>query len=435
MRVLSPACVLEVFMSLTALRPWAGIIVLWIVTTVTATAAESGAALTLSDALSRAIEANPDLKAFAFELPALAGRREQAGLRPNPEIGLEVENVTGSGEFRGAKSAEITLALSQLIELGGKRGLRVGVVDAAYGLAESDLAVQRLDLAAEVLRRFVQAAQNQELLALSARRIELAGRTLTTVQDRVNAALASAAEGHRATAARDRALLDRQTAERRLQSSLHRLAALWGEANPGFASVAADLYALPEVADFEALMERLGASPDLTRLLTEARLRDAELHLAEAQRRPDVTVGGGLRRLEASDDMALVFSVQMPLQIHDRNQGAIREARVRREQLDVEYEALLNRARAELFGFYQELQQARADTETLRGQVLPELEEALRQTESAYELGRYSYLELVDAQRSLIEVNGELIDAAARYHSTLAEIERITGQAIALPAY
>jgi cobalt-zinc-cadmium efflux system outer membrane protein len=67
--------------------------------------------------------------------------------------------------------------------------------------------------------------------------------------------------------------------------------------------------------------------------------------------------------------------------------------------------------------------------------VLPELEEALRQTESAYELGRYSYLELVDAQRSLIEVNGELIDAAARYHSTLAEIERITGQAIALPAY
>ncbi len=421
-------------MSSIAMRPWAGVVILWIVTTITVMAAESGTTLTLRDALSRAIEANPDLKALGFELPALAGRREQAGLRPNPELGLEVENVTGSGEFRGTRDAEITLALSQLIELGGKRELRVGVVDAEYGVAESDLAVARLELAAEVLRRFVQAAQDQALLALSARRIELAERTLTTVQDRVNAALASAAEGHRATAARDRALLDRQTVERRLQSSLHRLAALWGEANPGFASVTADLYALPEVADFEALMERLGASPDLTRLLTEARLRDAELHLAEAQRRPDVTVGGGLRRLEASDDMALVFSVQIPLQIHDRNQGAIREARVRREQIDVEYDALLNRARAELFGFYQELQQARAETETLRGQVLPELEEALRQTESAYELGRYSYLELVDAQRNLIEVNGELIDAAARYHATLAEIERITGQAIALPA-
>jgi cobalt-zinc-cadmium efflux system outer membrane protein len=230
-------------------------------------------------------------------------------------------------------------------------------------------------------------------------------------------------------------LLDRQTVARRLQSSLHRLAALWGEAVPSFVSVAADLYTLPEVSDFDALMERLEASPDFTRLLTEVRLRDAELRLAEAQRRPDVTVGGGLRRLEASDDMALIFSVQLPLKIHDRNQGAIREARVRREQIDVEYEALLNRTRAELFGLYQELDQARTETKTLRTQVLPELEEALRQTEAAYASGRYSYLELVDAQRSLIEVNGELIDAAARYHTTLAEIERITGQAIALPAY
>ena len=420
-------------MSLIALRPWAGVIVLWIATTITAMAAEIGAALTLCVALTRAIETNPDLKTFAYELPALAGRREQAGLRPNPELGLDIETVGGSGEFRGVKSAEITLALSQLIELGGKRGLRVGVVDATYGVAESDLAVRRLDLAAEVLRRFVLVAQNQELLALSARRIELAERTLTTVENRVAAARAPAAERHRATAARNRALLDRQTAERRLQSSLHRLAALWGEANPGFASVAVDLYALPGVSDFEALMVRLEESPELVRLLTEERLRDAEIRLAEAQRRPDVTVGGGLRRLEGSDDMALVFSLQMPLKIHDRNQGAIREARVRREQIDVEYEALLNRARAELFGYFQELQQAREETEILRGQVLPELEEALRQTESAYELGRYSYLELVDAQRSLIEVNGALIDAAARYHTTLAEIERIAGQAFALP--
>ena len=63
----------------------------------------------------------------------------------------------------------------------------------------------------------------------------------------------------------------------------------------------------------------------------------------------------------------------------------------------------------------------------LRERALPQIEAALKKTEYAYERGRYSYLELVDAQRELVAVRDSLIDAATAYHLTLIEIERLSG--------
>ncbi len=391
--------------------------------------------ITLRESLARAAESNPGLKALAYELRISEGRREQAGLRPNPRLSLELENFPGSGEFADGDGAEITLALSQIIELGDKRQLRVGVEQAGYGVVESDIAIRRLDLAAEVLRRFIRALGDQEFLAAQRLRLELAEQTLATVESRVKAARSPVAELHRARAARDRALLDERRIETDLLVSLHRLSALWGETQTSITAVKADLLTLPAVSDFDQLLAATRESADVQSLLSEARMRDAELRLAEAQRRPDVTLGAGIRRLEQTNDVAMVFSVELPLALYDRNQGNIRAAQARREQADAVFEARLNQAQAELFGFHQQLLQARAQTEFLRGQVLPELELALQQTQVAYERGRYSYLELADAQRNLMEVREAIIDSATRYHGILAEIERITGQPMALPAH
>ncbi len=413
-----------------------GAVLLFLAITGAACAEENSraGAITLRESLARAAESNPGLKALAYELSISEGRREQAGLRPNPRLGLELENLPGSGEFADGGRAEITLALSQIIELGDKRQLRVGVEQAGYGVVESDIVIRRLDLAAEVLRRFVRALGDQELLAAHRLRVELAEQTLATVEARVKAARSPSAELHRARAARDRALLDQRRMETDLVVSLHRLSALWGETQTSITSVRADLYALPAVSGFDQLLAATRESPDVQSLLSEARMRDAELRLAEAQRRPNLTVGAGIRRLEEFDDVAMVFSMELPLTLYDKNQGNIRAAQARREQADAVFEARLNQAQAELFGFHRQLLQARAQTEFLRGQVLPELELALQQTQTAYERGRYSYLELADAQRNLMEVREAIIDSATRYHGILAEIERITGQPMALPA-
>ncbi len=392
---------------------------------------ENSVELTLSEALSRVAEQNPELRALAFELRALEARARQAAARPNPELSTDLENVGGSGDFRGTEAAEWTLALSQLIELGDKRRLRIETTHAEQGVAAADIEIRRIDVAAETLRRFVQVAGDQDELILTRRATELTARTLTAVEQRVKAARSPIAELHRARVAFDRAQLAQQHAEHALRASRRQLAALWGETGATFSSVLAKLYVIPAIDDFAVLEKRVAESPTAQRYLSEARLREAELRLARSRRTPDIVLGAGLRRLEESGDTAAVLSFSVPLPIRDRNAGAIREAEIRRDRVSADRDAVLIEVQARLFELYQELLHARTETEQLRERVLPEMEEALRQTEYAYERGRYSYLELVDARNSLIDVNRASIEAAVRYHTLLADIESLTGQPLA----
>ena len=67
-----------------------------------------------------------------------------------------------------------------------------------------------------------------------------------------------------------------------------------------------------------------------------------------------------------------------------------------------------------------------AEVSTLRDRVLPRAREALTETEYAYTRGRYSYLELIDAQREFLATRATLIEDSAQVHRLRAEIERLT---------
>ncbi|MCF7977811.1 MAG: hypothetical protein K9L82_07310, partial [Chromatiaceae bacterium] len=70
--------------------------------------AASGA-MTLADALQRAVAAEPRLQLNATRAEAAEGRIEQANLRPNPVIGVEAENFLGTGPLSGVQGLEITI--------------------------------------------------------------------------------------------------------------------------------------------------------------------------------------------------------------------------------------------------------------------------------------------------------------------------------------
>ena len=143
---------------------------------------------------------------------------------------------------------------------------------------------------------------------------------------------------------------------------------------------------------------------------------------------------GGLR-LAASHDQAFVLGVSVPLFSGRRAAPAIAEATAIRDRLDVDRQVAVLRARTQLFGLYQELRQAIAETRTVQDTILPRLEKALKQTDYAYERGRYSYLELVDAQRTWQEARRALIEAAERAQTLQVEIERLTGEPLANETY
>jgi cobalt-zinc-cadmium efflux system outer membrane protein len=390
--------------------------------------AEPQGALTLAQAIDVSLVRNPELQSSRYELTAAQARVLQAGLRLNPEVGVEFENFAGSGETRGTDALETTLSLSQVIELGGKRGLRRSVAEADADLVTLELRARQLDVLADVTRKYIDVVAAQQRAQFAEQNTKLAQQTLDAISGRVKAARSPVAEASRAQIAVTRAAIEKRQADLALQTARRSLSMLWGSVEPQFSFASADLFAFDAVESFEALVARLEKNPDITRFATDARLRDAELRLAQAQTRPNIALSLGVRRLQESGDSALVAGFSMPLAFYDRNQGAIREARARRAQSDAELLAARTRAQGTLFALYQEMRAARERADALRNEAVPQATTALEQTQIAYERGRFSFLELITSQQDLLALREAAIDAAADYHRLLAEIERITSE-------
>lgn len=385
--------------------------------------------LTLAGALDAALRNHPDLRASAFELDAAQARLVQAGLGPNPELSLELENFAGSGDSRGTDALEATLSLSQVVELGGRRALRRSAAESALESTSLGQRVHELDVLADVTRRFIDVVALQEHARLAAESVRLATSTLGAIDARVAAGRSPLAEQSRARIALTRALVDQSQAASELRSARYALAASWGSADPDFTTARAELFELRATEPLQALLNRLDASPDFAQFASEARLREAELRLARAQARPSLAFSLGLRHLAEGDDTALVAGFSVPISLRDRNQGAIREAQVRLAQTGVLADTARIRARSSLLSLHQQMDADRARVETLRSEALPQAQLALDQTRSGYERGRFSFLELATAQEELLALQDAAIDAAADYHRLLVEIERLTGAA------
>lgn len=401
---------------------------------VVSAAAAAALPFTLSDAIARALQNNPSLKAAAFTLRVHDARRDQAGLKPVWHGTLEAENFLGSGRLRGVDALETTLRLGTIIERGGKRDRRIDQADAEKALLAADQDVARLDLLAEVARRYIHVVADQEGLALTQQATMLAIRGTQLVEQRVRAAKAGDAEAGKARIALARAEIAQEHAEHELRSSRVALAATWNAREPEFEQAGAAFFALPEPESLDSLVAALERNPNLARFASARRAEDARLALARSNRTADLTFNAGIRRLDAGNDQGLVLSLSVPLGSAARAAPFEREAEFRRDAIDAETDAVRADLYRTLYALYQELLHARTQADALRTRVIPEAERTLQHTQAGYALGRYSYLEWVDAQQQLLTVRREAADAARDYHLFFVELERLAGRSLGVAA-
>ncbi len=170
----------------------------------------------------------------------------------------------------------------------------------------------------------------------------------------------------------------------------------------------------PEMESFATLKARIDQNPEFARFMSKQRLGEAELRLAEAQRKPSWRVSAGVRRLETFNDEALVANISVPLTLRNRNQGSIAEARAGLAQA----EAVAARIRIEtsLFVIYQDLQHSLHRAKAYRDEVIPRIARAMTDTRSVYERGRYSFLEWRTAQEDLLTARSAQVDACLDAH-------------------
>ena len=386
------------------------------------------ATLTLPEAFARVLSDNPELAMYPYDIRAAEAQALQAGFRPNPRASVDVENIAGNGELSGTDATETTLALSQVIEMGGKRPLRRNVGQWRRQTLERDYELARLDVLSTAASRYLEVAQTQRLLSFARQVVDFTSTAENVAQKRFNAGSASRAELSRARTDFMQAELAVSNLTVRLTNAKRRLASLWGETWADFTSVEAELFALAPTPEFASVQRQLEQAPQLQRFMTLERLRRAELDLAIARGRQDIEVGAGIRRVEGTGDTGLVFSFSMPLGVFDRNQGDITVARENLAKLDLQEKATRVKVFTELRNAFAQLEQARERVTQLREQILPEAQQALALVQEGYGDGRFSYLELVEARRQLLSFETEAVAAATDFHQTLITLETLTGQ-------
>lgn len=384
---------------------------------------EEHADLTLHDAARLALRLNPEFAAYAKEIGALEGAAMQAGLWRNPGLGIEEEDI-GAPRDRGLQRFT-TIRLSQLIELGGKRNARVTAASLARDVAIQDYEAKRWDLLAHVANVFTDVLAGQERARLAGETVQLAQTVLSMAGRRVQAGKAAPIEETKARLASSTVRIEHEQAQRDLAAARKRLALLWGNPSPQFVQALGNLASPVTLPSFDMLAAQALQNPLALRSIKSVEQRQALMDLERARRIPDITVSAGLRRYSQFGDHTGLVGVSIPLPLFDRNQGNLREASQRLDKAVDERAATELRLRSELAQTYESLMAAQTEIGLLNDEVLPAAISAFDVAKRGYELGRFGFLDVLDAQRTLFQNQTLYLRALVNYQKLVNALERL----------
>lgn len=390
--------------------------------------------LTLRQALGLALLRSPDLAIAGWETRAWEARQLQAGALPNPTLDVEVENVAGSTAYRGTDAAEYTVRLAQVIELGGKRSGRINQARLSGTAAQWDYESRRLLVLGTVADAFVAVIGAQQRVTLAEQALLTAQQAMQIAEDRVDTGKSAPVETARASLALTDARLTLARSQRHLINARTQLAATWGSSQPRFTQAVAIVDDLTAPPAFDLLAARLARHPDLLRFQAEADSQAAQVDLERAAAIPDITVGAGYRQFSADDDHAFVASASIPLPVFDRNRGAIAEAQHRLSKTKAQQRATEVTLTNELTAAYQRFTSAYEECEQLKRESVPVAEKIYLDVEAGYRAGKFSYLDLLEAQRTVAAIRLQFVDATVDYHQAGAVLERLSGGALPVTA-
>lgn len=384
------------------------------------TVEEDTGELTLTAALELASTASPELAAARRELAAVEALIGQAGVLPNPVLSATREEI-------GSDAPMTELVLSQEIELGGKRGARIATAKRTRDVAAADFESRRAHLRAEVTASFFDVLVAQERLELTREAAALAARGTSAAARQVKAGKVSPVEETRAQVAEASVQVELSQAEAELDVARRQLAAHWGNPEPRFSRVGNQASALPPVPALTDLYAHLGDSALMARARLEMERRRAALNLERSRRYPNVTVSVGAQRSDDFDGTQSLVGISVPLPLFDRNQGNVGEAQQRLYQAQDELLATEIRLKRELAQAHGRLRAARRQVETLSTHVLPGAQRAYEAATRGFELGKFSFLDVLDAQRTLLQTRTQYLGALSQANQASAELQRIVG--------
>lgn len=385
--------------------------------TATATAT---APISLQAALTLAMEHNPSLRAAAQALAASEGALVQSRARPNPELAYSQEDTR-------RETRSMTLQWNQSIEIGGKREARMKAAEHGRELVRAELQAAQAALRADVRTAFANVLAGQQRVQLHQKTLEIASSARDAAAKRVLAGKVAPLEETKARVAESSAELALAQARSGLRVARQQLAALWGAQPAAFGSAVGELAQLPVLPDESLMLEKLEHSPQMLRAQQAVFQARSVAELERAKRLPDPSVSLGMKRAQEVGRNQLVVGISVPLPILDSNRGNQLQALRLADKAEDELLATRQQMYAQLQQQREQLQTSRAQAEQLAQQVLPAAQSAYEVAAKGFAMGKFSYLEVLDAQRTLAEARSLYLEQLVATHQAAADITRQLG--------
>jgi len=385
--------------------------------------------LTYERALELTSQHELKLRAAGLRAEASRARIADANRRPDPTLLASEENFGGQ---LGSNHREGTLALGQTFELGGDRSARRAAADAEYNRSLADVALLGREGQATTADRFISVWAMQTRVARLREGEAVTQVAIRAATERHAAGAALRLEILRAESQAMSQAVERQRAESALAIARRNLALRWGATEATFDSLVGPDH-LFNWNDSTAAHSKLATHPDILRASADEAVAAARIHGAAAARTPDLTVSGGVRRLEEVSGTGFIVGVELPIPLWSRGNGAITAARRDLDAAVVERRATEQQLQSALASAIERVRAASAAYDTLRMRLVPGREQLVDELLRSYRSGRSSYLDLVAEQRNLLDAELALVDAQADLWRAEAQLTFLTGSDVLTP--
>ena len=381
--------------------------------------------ISLEIAIETALRENPELNAIREKVKVARARIDGIALLGNPEL---------ETEFLGGAHAEQKLELTKAFELGGQRGHRIRIAKTQLEKVDTELAKASQSVTKSVKIVFYELLLVQEKLKLAKKIVQHNEQMRDIAQTRFETGDISVTQANLANIHLQSALREAVTLESELQLAQLALNGLMGTPLEAARIAVGDLgkKASPDTLQkltLDALKtQALAHRNDLKSLQLNAQLTESELRLSKAANIPDLSVGALAERSVGESAFGVKFSIPLPL--FNRNRAEINATKAQ-QQVDT---AQINNSEKQIV---QEVMAAFLSLSTTQkmltfyeGDSLKLLNENIKLTRTAYELGETELLEVILMQNEFIKTRFAYLDALAAYHKALAELEAAVGTSL-----
>ncbi|MDP1522902.1 MAG: TolC family protein [Methylotenera sp.] len=378
--------------------------------------------ITLDEATALALRANPDIAVVLRGREIESAQVLQAASRPNPTLSGQVEDLRSQNRIA-------TIAISQQLETAGKRDKRMAVADANLAIADAEIGIAQAETSAKVYAAFYQVLAAQQAQTLAQELLQIATQSKETTAKRVLAGKVSPVEETKAKVAEAGLKVDLANANQQLATAKQRLASLWAKGNSQADYIAVgELEKLSSIPTLSDLMAQLPDSPRLKKASLAITQKQTLSAIEQSKKRPDVTVSLGARRNEELGGITqALIGLSIPIPVFDNNQGNLQGARAREFQSIDEKAALQNQLQTELAGAYARRQLQVEAGSMYQQDILQGAQSAYEAARKGFEFGKFSFLEVLDAQRTLFQAKTQFIQTLALARQAEADIQSILG--------